>query len=215
MLSAWLAARLWNKPSAPTVSIQSSIQSLRDIGELSVFKVVTKEIVTAEDHSWGSVGRKYLNWLLSTKKMAIIFEFDIDFRYNLRAEGFQIEDLGGDRYRIRIPPCFYEVHVRDMKIYDERKARFFPLLLPDLLNDFIGGTFDESDKNQLISDARRHAEEQARHMIRNLESEVQSSARATLLSISRAFGARDVELNFISEDARSISIKVSEQMRLT
>lgn len=214
-LCAWLAGRLWRaRATGPKAVVQSSILSLRDIGQLSVFKVVTKEIVTAEDHAWGEVGRKYLNWLLSTKKMAIIFEFDIDFRYDLRAEGFAIEEQAPGRFIVRVPPCFYEVRVRDLRIYDERKSRFFPLLLPDLLNDFLGGTFSESDKNQLIAEARRHAEAQARSMIGNLESEVQSSARATLASISRAFGAADVTFDFLKKETRDISVSVSEKVRL-
>jgi hypothetical protein len=206
-------ARLRQRPKVKT-DIHSSIQSLRDIGQLSVFKVITKEIVTAEDHSWGSFGKKYLKWLLSTKKMALIFEFDIDFRYDLRGDKFQIEDLADNRYLVRMPPCFYEVRIRDMRIYDETKARFLPILLPDLLNDFLGGTFSEQDKNQLIADAKQHAEQQARLMITNLESEVQSSARATLTSISRAFSAREVVFEFLPARPRDISVQVSDKISL-
>ncbi len=213
--TALLIRRRPAKSSGPWTTIQHSILSLRDIGQLSVFKVVTKEIVTAEDHSWGAVGKKYLNWLLSAKKMAIIFEFDIDFRYDLRHEAFRIEDLGQGRYALTLPPCAYEVRIRDMRIYDERKSRFFPLLLPDLLNDFLGGTFSEADKNQLIADARRHAEMQARSMISNLESEVQASARSTLTSISRAFGAREVSLEFAGKQNGQIAVSVSKDLQLT
>lgn len=206
-------ARLRQGRKIPS-DIHSSIQSLRDIGQLSVFKVVTKEIVTAEDHSWGEVGKKYLTWLLSTKKMALIFEFDIEFRYDLRSAAFQIEDLGHARYRVCMPACFYEVRIRDLRIYDESKSRFLPLLLPDLLNDFLGGTFKEQDKNQLITDAKQHAEQQARLMITNLESEVQSSARATLTSISRAFHAREVVIEFAAAQRRDISVRVSDKIAL-
>jgi hypothetical protein len=212
-----LAVRLRRRPPAagPATVVQGSILSLRDIGQLSVFKVVTKEIVTAEDHSWGPVGKKYLQWLLSAKKMAMVFEFDIDFRYDLRSPAFQITARTDGGHDIRMPPCFYEVRIRDMRIYDERKSRFFPLLLPDLLNDFLGGSFSEADKNQLIADARRHAEAQARHMIANLESEVQSSARSTLLSLSRAFGATEVQIEFRPTTGQDLTVKVSEQMQLT
>lgn|GEM_PF-1627794 len=39
------------------LSIHSTIQHMRSIGHLSVFKVFTKEIVTQTDHSWGSSER--------------------------------------------------------------------------------------------------------------------------------------------------------------
>ncbi|MFA7644893.1 MAG: hypothetical protein WCX92_06845, partial [Thermovirgaceae bacterium] len=71
-------------------TIHSSIQQLKSIGQLSVFKVLTKEIVTEVDHSWGEIGKKYFSWILSNRKMAMIFEFVIDFRYDLRSPDFQI-----------------------------------------------------------------------------------------------------------------------------
>jgi len=74
----WLFFR--RRGSGRQVKIYSSIEQLRSVGELVAFKMVTKEIVTASQHWFGESGKRYFQWLVSTKKMAMIFEFDIDFR---------------------------------------------------------------------------------------------------------------------------------------
>ena len=71
--------------------LHSSLEGMRAVGELSVFKAITKEIVTETDYSFGDFGRKYLRWAFSQKKLAMIFEFQIDFRYDLRSPEFAIE----------------------------------------------------------------------------------------------------------------------------
>ena len=61
----WLLRR---KPvSAATTDRRSEISELRAIGELSVFRVVTKDILTHTDHSFGDFGKRYLKWAFSQK----------------------------------------------------------------------------------------------------------------------------------------------------
>jgi len=192
--------------SSGDVSIFSSIQQLRSIGQLSVFKAVTKEIVTETDHSWGNFGKKYLSWVLSQKKMAMIFEFEIDFRYDLRRSEFQVTETGPSSFKLTLPPCLYEVHIRDIKFYDEQGSKLMPWLLPDLLNGFLTGGFSEEDKNNLIRSAKNHAEKEARKLIDTLQAEVQASARAVLQSIGKAFGAQSLEFEFKSDDKLEMSI---------
>lgn len=50
------------------ICVYSSVEQLRSVGELVVFKMVTKEIVTASQHWFGEIGEKYFQWLVSTKK---------------------------------------------------------------------------------------------------------------------------------------------------
>ena len=206
----WLA-RLKKKPGGE-VRVFSSIEQLRSIGQLSVYKVLTKEIVTETDHSWGEVGSRYLSWVLSNKKMAMIFEFAIDFRYNLQSPTFEISETGEDRYAITMPPCEYEVNIRDIRFYDEQGAKLFPWLLPDLLNGFLGGGFSEEDKNKLVDAAKNHAEKQALELINNIQSEVQKSAKSTLESISQAFGATHMDFTFTSRAATELDIAISEKI---
>ncbi|MCS6996469.1 MAG: hypothetical protein NZ533_05860, partial [Casimicrobiaceae bacterium] len=86
MLAAGLGAGLavWflreRRPGkAPPTLAQVSLEGLRAVGELTVFRAITKEIVTETDYSFGEFGRKYLRWAFSQKKLAMIFEFQIDF----------------------------------------------------------------------------------------------------------------------------------------
>ena len=210
VLFFWLRKKK-GRPAKET-RIFSSIERLRAIGQLSVYKVMTKEIVTETDHTWGEIGSRYLSWVLSNKKMAMIFEFVIDFRYNLQSPEFEISEMGDSRYAIAMPPCDYEVHIRDIRFYDEQGSKLFPWLLPDLLNGFLGNGFSEEDKNKLVNAAKNHAEQQALELINNIQSEVQKSAKSTLESISRAFGAAEVEFQFASQHATEIEVGVSDKL---
>jgi hypothetical protein len=213
LLAAAVAYLLGRRPSrAPQISIHSSIEHLRAIGQLSVFKVFTKEIVTETDHTWGDFGRKYLSWVISARKMAMIFEFEIDFRYDLRRPEFAIVPAGQDAFTVRMPPCVFEAHIRDIRFYDEQRSRFMPWLLPDLLNGFLPGGFSEEDKNKLVAAARSHAQQQARGLIGSLQAEVQNSARATLQSISKAFGAREAFFDFLPQGDIRLDVTVPRQI---
>ncbi len=206
----WL---LFRRKAGSKISIHSSIQHMRSIGHLSVFKVITKEIVTQMDHTWGEFGTKYLSWVLSGKKMAMIFEFEIDFRYDLRRSEFRIEATSEGGFAIMMPPCFHEAHIRDIRFYDEQKSRFLPWLLPDLVSGFVGGRFTEADKNGLVEAAKHHAEEQAVMLIESLQSEVQNSAKATLTSISKALGADNVTFEFASQDHPSVRVDMADELQ--
>ena len=210
VLFFWLRKKK-ERPAKET-RIFSSIERLRAIGQLSAYKVMTKEIVTETDHSWGEIGARYLSWVLSNKKMAMIFEFVIDFRYNLQSPEFEITEKGSSQYLISMPPCDYEVHIRDIRFYDEQGSKLFPWLLPDLLNGFLGNGFSEEDKNKLVNAAKNHAEKQALELINNIQSEVQKSAKSTLESISRAFGATDLEFQFTSQPATAVAVELSDKI---
>lgn len=191
-----LARNRRRAPSARATSLISNLESVRSIGHLSVFKAFTKEIVTETDHSWGSFGKKYLGWVLSNKKMAMIFEFEIDFRYDLRSSEFTISEVSEGYFVFTLPPCIHEAHIRNIQFYDEQGSRLLPWLLPEILSGFLPSGFSEDDKNRLVADARSHAEQQSRRLIETLESEVQASARRTLESIAYSLGVKKVEFEF-------------------
>jgi hypothetical protein len=210
--AVWIWLKMKRSKPAAEIRVFSSIEKLRAIGQLSVYKVLTKEIVTETDHTWGEFGTRYLSWVLSGKKMAMIFEFEIDFRFNLQSPRFQIRETGESAYAITMPPCDYEVHIRDIRFYDEQGSKLLPWLLPDLLNGFVGGGFSEEDKNKLVDAAKGHAEKQALELINNIQSEVQKSAKSTLESISRAFGAENVEFQFTTPTATEVSVEVPDSI---
>ncbi len=199
---------LWRgrRARGPALQVHASVEELRGLGELSVFKVLTKEIVTARDHWAGEFGQRYLEWLFTSRKMAMIFAFDIDFRYNLRDPAFRIEETPRG-YRLELPPLRYDLHIRDITFYDEQKTRMLPWLLPDLVNAAFGAGFDERDRNRLKDEARTQAEGLAANLVQRLRAEVQSSARETLLLLARGFTDRPVEVVF--REARPVQAAVA------
>ena len=208
----WLGLKLRRSGPVQETRISSNIEQLRAIGQLSVYRVRIQEIVTETDHSWGEFGKRYLRWVLSSKKMAMIFEFDIDFVYNLQSPLFEIEEPSGSVCSVTMPPCDYQVSIRDIRFYDEQGAKFLPWLLPDLLNGFLGDRFSVEDKNKLVEAAKGHTEDQAVKLINDIQSEVQASAESTLRSISKAFGVTDVEFRFGNQPPTAVAVSVSDEL---
>jgi hypothetical protein len=200
--------------------VRSSIDELRAIGELSVFKAVSKDLITHSDHTFGEFGRKYLSWAFTRKKLAMVFEFEMDFRYDLRSEQFRVEalrpaeDVGPRagvaqspaRARIDVPPCKVEVSIKDLAFYDEQRSRLLPWLLPDLLQGFFDGRFSEDDKNRLIGAARAHAMAQAQGLAERYREQVERSAHATLAMLVRPLGYPAVEVRFAQHQELSTEV---------
>ncbi len=192
----WAFRRGKGGSAAPAVQVHSSIEELRSVGDLVVFKVVTKEIVTAAEHWFGETGKKFLRWLISEKKMAMIFEFEINFRYDLRKPEFEIVPQGDARYLLRMPPCLYDIYIRDVSFYDEQQSRLLDWLLPGFLSAAFGSGVDEQTKNRLKEEARLQAQRMAQDLTGKMRAEVESSARQTLKTLARGFGAREVTVDF-------------------
>jgi len=204
----WLFFR--PRGSGRQIKIYSSIEQLRSVGELVAFKMVTKEIVTASQHWFGESGKRYFQWLVSTKKMAMIFEFDVDFRYDLRSPDFKIEQKNENQYILKMPRCLYQVHIRDISFYDEQNSKFLPWLLPDLLNRAFGSGFSEEDKNQLKEEAKNQAAQLAEGVVNKLQSEVESSARQTLETLTKSFGIEKVKIDFSQSKIVASSVNTNE-----
>ena len=190
----------------PEIRATAAIEELKAIGVLSVFKAVTKEIVTARDHSLGDLGKRYLEWLISSKKMAMIFEFDIDFQFDLRDPSFTVQAEGAGRYRLQMPRCDYVVHVRNVTFYDEQGGKLLPIILPDVVNRILGGGFNEVDRNKLMEAAKGQAEALAENLARRLSSEVQTSARQTMEMLAKSFGAQAVRVVFPDAEPRQTQL---------
>ena len=197
-------------PRGSEVHVHASIEELRSVGELVVFKIITKEIVTAVEHWLGDFGKRYLTWLFSNRKMAMIFEFEIDFRYDLRSNDFVIETTGERQYRLGMPKCFYQTHIRDVSFYDIQNSKFLPWLIPDLLNRAFGPGFTETDKNRLKEEAKQQAARMAGDFVEKMRSEVQNSATQTLETMGNAFGADNITVDFSSSGL--VQTKVESSM---
>jgi hypothetical protein len=202
------------------IVVRSSIDELRAIGELSVFKAVSKDLITHSDHTFGEFGRKYLSWAFTKKKLAMVFEFEMDFRYDLRSDRFRIEALRapadvGPRAgtpppppvaSIELPPCRVEVSIKDLAFYDEQRSRLLPWLLPDLAQGFFDGRFSEEDKNRLIGAARAHAMAQAQGLAERYRAQVERSAYTTLAMLVRPLGYPAIEIRFAQRQEISTDV---------
>lgn len=203
LLAAAVAAVTWRiarrgsgrKPVAKT-GVQSFVTSMQAVGELSVFRIMTKEVITASDHWLGEFGSKYLSWLLSSQRITLIMEFDVDFRYDLNDPALVCTAAGDGRYRMKLPPCRHEVLIRDLRIHSEDKPELLPWLMPDLLGRFFTGGFSVEAKNHLIAETRQESRRFAGELVRKAGSEAQASAARTLRTLAAGFGARELELEF-------------------
>lgn len=194
----WILRPGRRKPRASgLVELRSSVESIKSVGELVVLKVFTQQIVTKSDHPFGMWGEKWMNWLLSSKKTAMVFDFVVEFRYNLRDPAFEIDvDQTRRAVKFKMPPCFYEIQLRNISIYDERASVLAPILLPEWLGQVFGGRFSEQAKNQLIQGAREKADKMALDLTQRMIGEVHASAESSLHTIARGLGFETTAFDF-------------------
>ncbi len=190
--------------------IKNDITQMRNIGELSVFRIYSKEIVTKKDDAIGGFWSTLFGWSMSKKQIAIIFEFEIEFIYDLMSSDFSINSLSDMKYSIKMPPCSYKYSIKDMKIYDGKNAKFLPFLLPDSLNGIFGASFSENDKNKLIDEAKDEIKGLSVKLINDLSTKIHKSATDTLEAIAKSFGAKSVKFEFNDKNIAKIDIKGSQ-----
>ena len=193
----------WARPRKPT--IDTMIEHVKAVGDLSVLRVVTKEIVTTKDHWAGDWGKKYLEWLWGSTKMALVLEFEIDYRFDLRDPSFAIEEENAGSFRMTMPRCKYGTRITKVSFYDEKVGKLLDWLLPDFVNPFGGN--NEENKNRLISEAIQQAESLAGKLEERLRAEVQASARQVLDAIARGFGVAEVSIDFGEPQAEGMEVK--------
>ena len=196
----------------PKTEVTTGILGLKSIGELSVFRIYSKEIVTStskafEEDFFG----KILNFPMTEKKIAIIFEFEIDFVYDLLSSEFAITALGDDKYDILMPPCKYKVSMENIKFYDEQEAKFMPSLLPEFISSMIAGKeFTTKEKNLLIQEAQNKAEKLSLKIINDLGGKIHKSATHTLEAIAKSFGAKQISFTFQDKNIDKIEVRYNE-----
>jgi hypothetical protein len=166
--------------TSPVPTVSTSVDFIRDIGELHVLRASVKEIVTS------AVGEA--TWLKTPGKLAIICHFDIKYKYNLHKAQVVAGGRGdGTRYcMIRLPRHEYEVSAGEIRFYDDQDGTWL---------GFTQKT-PPDEKTRVLEAARRKAEEQAKAFLGDLESEIQASARSTVTQIARAFGYTDIRVEF-------------------
>tara|TARA_B100001027_G_scaffold214129_1_gene185848 strand:+ start:512 stop:1207 length:696 start_codon:yes stop_codon:yes gene_type:complete len=157
---------------------------LTRIGELRVYRAYMKEIVTSVDHVWGEIGKKYFSWMLSEKKLAMVFEFEVDFVYNLFSKNFKVEQ-NQNGLSVTMPKCKYDVKIKDFYFYDEQGTRL--KILPEFLSSIFDGGVSEDEKNELVKMAIKQVEEIAKKVAKNIQSDVDTTTRATINNLIMGF----------------------------
>jgi Protein of unknown function (DUF4230) len=196
LAGGWLVGRFTGrKPRKVEIDLHRTVSEFRALGELSAFKAVSKDLITHVDHSFGDFGKKYLSWAFTKKKLAMLFEFEMDFRFDLRSEEVKIETQGQHAI-VHLPQAKVDVAIKNLSFYDEQRARFLPWLLPDLLQGFFDGRFSEEDKNRLISAARDHAVVEAKALALRYRPQIEASAHSTLQILTRSLGYQSLEVRF-------------------
>lgn len=182
--------------------IHSCLDSFRSLGKLMVFKIVSKDIVTVEEKAFeGMLGRVLPDWVFTRKKIIMIFEFSMNFIYDLRDPVFSITPEGEKAFSITLPVATCDVALKDLSFYDEQKSRFLPILLPDIINGPLGRSFTVEEKNRLFAEAMKMVEKNAHELLGKYEKDLRSSAKATLEGIARSFGAERTTIIFSEAEA--------------
>ena len=172
-----------NKPKSNPVKFNVGSYLTR-IGELRVYRAYMKEIVTSVDHVWGEIGKKYFSWMLSEKKLAMVFEFEVDFVYNLFSKDFKVEQ-NQSGLSVTMPRCKYDVKIKDFYFYDEQGTRL--KILPEFLSSIFDGGVSEDEKNELVKMAIKQVEEIAKKVAKNIQSDVDKTTRATINNLIMGF----------------------------
>ena len=204
----FLIGCIWNKfqKKEKSDSIKLNVSSyLVSIGELRVYRAYMKEIVTSVDHVWGDIGKKYFSWMLSEKKLAMVFEFEVDFVYNLLSKDFKVfDDING--FSIKMPKCKYDVKIKDFYFYDEQGTRL--KILPEFLSSIFDGGVSEDEKNELVKMAIKQVEEISKKVAMDIQLDVDKTTKETINNLLLGFNKRIDSFNFyennISQDQVNI-----------
>ena len=130
------------------------------------------------------IGKKYFSWMLSEKKLAMVFEFEVDFVYNLFSKDFKVEQ-NQSGLTVKMPRCKYDVKIKDFYFYDEQGTRL--KILPEFLSSIFDGGVSEDEKNELVKMAIQQVEEIAKQVAKNIQTDVDKTTRVTINNLIMGF----------------------------
>lgn len=168
--------------SPNNADIRSLITATTPTGNLSVFKVISKDVVTKEITKEGS-------WALNvdgSKKAILVVHSEITVSYCLQDERFQVSRVG-DKAIISLPPPTTDINLRDIAFYDKQPGRWLAFEKP----------WTPKDDTEIIRDAKNDAEERAKQVAVDYRAQYELVARSLLNSIAVGLGCKDAEIQFI------------------
>lgn len=149
------------KKGPTSTSIHTSIERVREMGDLVALTAHVKEVVTEQTDP---------GFFFSNEKMILICEFDVEYRYNLRKAQIIKDQRSGD-VLIAMPQIKPTVSLKDFNTYDKTSGRFLGVLP-------IGS--DASAEDALRKRAIDKAKTDASALGEDLRDKIEASATRTL-----------------------------------
>ncbi|MBU0528576.1 DUF4230 domain-containing protein, partial [bacterium] len=180
LLLVYLLLKMFNNGKGKTiVTHKGVVDRIREMGDLVALTAFYKDIATKKSTNklWDFLGGK---------KMAVISEFDLEYRYDLHKADIKESN---NKVKIIMPICTTKVSTGDIEIYDEHSPNLFGIPIP-LTN------FSVDDRNSLIAGARESATITARKKTDELLPKIEKSARDTLTTLLQASGVENIEIEF-------------------
>lgn len=161
------------------------LQGIQEMGDLVSLSAVMKDIATsAEPPKWYKV---------RSKKMMLICEFELEYRFNLRDA--QLLDASNGTVTLQLPPCRVKNSLLDVVIYDEQDGQYLPWPY-DVITDRI----TTAERNHMLQEAKQNAVAAAKNIDTQMLSRAEHSAKKTLQILAKAIGLKD-DLNVQFRDA--------------
>jgi hypothetical protein len=164
-----------------TISLRMLTERVRAVGKLVGLEVHAKEIATAT---------KGFNWLppilLSQAKVAMIFQFEKQYAVELGSlNESDVEDMGGARFRITLPPIIGSLRLMDVEPYDIQQGRVLGLV--DVIN------MNAERQNELMKTAQTQAAELFEKNDDRYEKQARDAIERQLHAIAKLFdGSLDI-----------------------
>jgi hypothetical protein len=159
------------------------------MGELVVMKAVLKEIVTAE------LNKENLS---VPKKAALIFKFDINFKYDLREKDFAIR-IEGNAAHIMMPKVRCDYNIKDVIVYDKQSGEKWWQSYPITVKE----------ENELIQIARETAQKQVSEFVNEYRAQYRASAESIMKLLADGFGYKVVTVEFKEDEGGQVQEKSS------
>ena len=89
------------KDDSENVSVSTKFRSLKASASYLFFRYIAKRSLQRQIMRLEIFGKEYLRWLVSEKKLSMIFEFEINFIYDLTSPRLEIMQIANSSYKIK------------------------------------------------------------------------------------------------------------------
>lgn len=166
------------RSSASSISSYSVVDRVKDLGDMVALSAFYKEISTAES---GGVPI-----LLTDKRVALISEFEIEWRYDLRR--VTSSDSNGI-ITVTMPPPKPRVNTGEITLHSTESGKLIGLIPVN--------TFSKDDWNRLVKKARENATASAKEQMKSgLLSRIEKSAQHSMEFLFESAGLPGVRIAF-------------------